>query len=261
MLAIYAAEERHITRMCAALSPEQQRVLVTDWTELERNRPRATCTLVAIEWLTTDPVVPRLSSFKTRHPNHPVVLVTRWDPENARHLKDVRVEEVVWFREVDRDLTPAVQRACRHDFHALRCLALPFELATHLPATLRKALAHACRSERAVGSVKHLAAAVGVDRRTLWHQWSKAVCPSSSLRLQDFLHWLLLLRAVGHKVPGQSWASVARELRVHPHTLGRLAKQLTGGTLSGLGDGGDVALLFRERVLDFLVGERPLDIP
>lgn len=48
---------------------------------------------------------------------------------------------------------------------------------------------------------------------------------------------------------------------MHPHTLGRLAKQLTGGTLSELGDGGDVALLFRERVLDFLVGGSPLDIP
>lgn len=261
MLSIYAAEERHITRMCAALSPEQQRILVRDWTDLERNQPRATCSLVAIEWLITDPVVPKLSAFKTRHPDHPVVLVTRWDPENARHLKDVRVEEVVWFREVDRDLTPAVQRACRQDFHALRCLALPFELASHLPETLRKALAHACHSERAVGSVKHLAAAAGVDRRTLWHQWNRAVGPSSSLRLQDFLHWLLLLRALGHKVPGQSWASVARDLRVHPHTLGRLAKQLTGSPLRELSDRGDLVLLFRERMLDSLVDQTPLDIP
>jgi transposase-like protein len=144
------------------------------------------------------------------------------------------VEEVVWSREVERELPTAVRRVCRSAPNPVHCLATALEEAEHLPAMLRKALAHVCRSERPVYSVEALAAAMGCNRRILWQQWSEAAGPTASIRLQDFLHWLLLLRAVGRKVPERSWESVAHDLGVHPHTLGRWAKQLAGRTLREL---------------------------
>lgn len=261
MVTLYAAERQRASKLRSLLPPGEEIVQCEQWDQLERAGAAARCSVVCIDWLHTNPVFSRLSAFKARHPQHPVILVTYWDPENARHLKNITVEEVVWYREVERELATAVQRTCTRDFNYVRCLALPFEEAEQLPATLRKALAYACRSERPVCSVKQLAGAVGGNRSTLWHQWNKAVSPSP-LRLQDFLHWILLLRALGRKSPERTWAAVAEEVGVHPHTLGRFAKQLTGRTLPDLAPGGqmELARLFRERVLESLLEERALDI-
>lgn len=263
MLTLYTAERQHLPRLRSALPPEQAVVLVEDWDRVESEGPSTDCSVVHLPWLNGSPVLPRLSAFKGRHPHHPVVLVTGWDPENARCLKDVYVEEVVWFREVERELSGAVERTCAHDYNYLRCLAMPIEEAEHLPATLRRALAYACRNERPVCSVKQLAAAAGCDRRTLWHQWNRTFGAGSPLRLQDFLHWVLLLRAVGRKTPGESWADVAESVGVHAHTLWRFSKQLAGCTLPELAAGGHPVIVerFRDRVLDFLLKKEPLDIP
>lgn len=135
-------------------------------------------------------------------------------------------------------------------------LSLRFREAEHLPAALREALSSACRSERPVRSVNQLAAAMASNRRTLWHQWRRAV-GSSELRLQDFLHWILLLHALGRKSSERSWGDVAQQIGVHAHTLSRYARQLTGRTLSELDAGGEAAVttLFRERVLQLLLRE------
>jgi hypothetical protein len=140
-------------------------------------------------------------------------------------------------------------------------MARVVEEAEHLPATLRTALARACRSKWPIHSVNQLAAAASCDRRTLWYQWNQVAEESSEFRLQDFLHWLLLLRAVGRKVPEQSWESVAHNLDVHPHTLARWAKQLTGRTLGELATNGPaiVGTMLRQRVMDFVLGDRCLD--
>jgi transposase-like protein len=261
MLALYTADPQHLPKLRAALPPEQEVLLAEDWGQMERASSDAQCSIIHIDRLHTSPTLPQLSAFKDRHPGHPVTLVTRWDPENARCLKDLFVEEVVWFREVEQSLKPAVQRACAAQPNYVRCLAVPFERAERLPSALRAALAHACRSERPVCSVNELATAVGVNRRTLWRQWRKAVASSSALRLQDFLHWLLLLRVTGRKTPDRTWADVAEEVGVHPHTLWRLSKQLAGRTLPEIAaDQTVVTQLFREQVLEFLLEGEPLDI-
>lgn len=106
-------------------------------------------------------------------------------------------------------------------------------------------------------SVAELAAAVGCDRRTLWQQWSQVVGPSSEFRLQDFLHWLALLRAVGLKRPERSWDRVADAVGVHPHTLGRWARRYTGGTLRELAGTGPQAAIttLHERWTPLVLGE------
>ena len=110
--------------------------------------------------------------------------------------------------------------------------------APHLPPRLREALALACDERRGIRTVERLASAAGCDRRTLWTHWKSAVGADAELRLQDFVHWLLLLRAAHRKTAELAWADVADEIGIHPHTLSRLARQLTGCSLRDLAAGG-----------------------
>lgn len=124
-------------------------------------------------------------------------------------------------------------------------LAGTIRQSAHLPPRLREALALACDERRAIRTVEKLAAAAGCDRRTLWTHWKSSVGPDAELRLQDFLHWLLLLRAAHRKTPALAWADVADEIGIHPHTLSRLARQLTGLSLRELAADGHAALARR----------------
>lgn len=130
-------------------------------------------------------------------------------------------------------------------------LPASFRRAPHLPPRLREALALACDDRRAIRTVEKLAAAAGCDRRTLWTHWKQSVGRRSELRLQDFLHWVLLLRATHRKTASRPWADVADEIGIHPHTLGRLARQLTGSSLRELSmhGHGTLAHAFETRVL------------
>lgn len=261
MLVLYSADPKQVPRLRSAIPTQRQVVAVENWGQLVRAIPAAQCSVIHVDHLESDTSLPRLSALKDRHPEHPVVLVTRWEVENARHLKDVSVEEVIWLLEVEQGLRPAIERACAREPNYVHCLALLFEQAENLPAGLREALGHACRSERPIHSVNALAASVKLNRRSLWHQWNRSVDPSAGLRMQDFLHWILLLRALGRKTPDRSWAAVAEWLEISPQTLWRYARDLTGRTLPALERSEDeVVCLFRSRVVEFLVDGKPLDI-
>jgi hypothetical protein len=257
-LAVYVADERYRQKVEKAAPAGREVKAVDDWESFERAAAASECSVVVIPWLDAKPETRRLAIFKARHPLHPVVLVTRGDIENARALKDLSVDEVVWLGEMERELADAVGRTCV--LRQTRSLADALRGAAHLPARLREALASACEYERPLRTVEKLAASAGCDRRTLWHQWKQAV-DGGALRLQDFLHWLLLLRAAGRKTAGRPWSEVAEDVGVHPDTLGRLARQLTGRTLGQLSAGGqaDVAAQFERRVLPSLLPERGPD--
>lgn len=232
-----------------------------DWCTWEQTAPRAACSIVCIGWLASSPDFPRLRDFKSRHPHHPVVLVTRWDPENARCIKDLPVEEVVWFGEVNLNLEDAVRRACAREFNYVRCMAVPFEEAKQLPAALCTALAHACRSPHPVGTVNRLAAATGTDRRILAAQWRQVFGANPPLSLKGFLRWILLLRAVGRKTPSEKWSAVAAWIGVSHQTLWRMAQEFTESTLPQLVARGpaDLATTFRTQVLDLLLADTGSD--
>lgn len=260
-LVLHADDPRDLARLRTLLPPEHPATLAEHWSEVEGDARRADCLVVLVPALRSSPVVPRLAALRARYPSRPAVLVTRWDPENSRHLKDVSVDEVVWCGEVERDLAAAVRRACSRGGEAALHHAAPLESAGHLPAVLRAALSHACRSEVPVRSVKQLAAAVGSDRRTLWYHWTRAAGLAPGLRLQDFLHWVLLLHALARKTADRPWAVVAGEVGIHACTLLRYARTLAGRTLPELAaDVDGASALFRERVLRPLVAPAPLDI-
>lgn len=254
MLALFSCDPEQIPRIRAALGWRRPVMITANWDRLISAVPHAECSILLVPQLR--PFLLRCGLSKLRrdsHPHCPVVLVTIWDPNNARNLKDLHVEEVIWYREIEHSLRSAVERLCAANRSYITSLHQSLQKAQTLPESLRDALAHACLPERAIRSVNQLAIAVGFSRSTLWQQWKKVLGSSSPLRLEDFLHWILLLRAIERKTPDRSWGTISNDIGVHAHTLGRYAKQLTGRTLPELSAAGaDLNDLFRERVLTVL---------
>lgn len=206
--------------------------------------------MICIEWLSEGEQLARLISLRARAPQVPFVLVTRKEADNIRLVIRVRVDEVVWLHEVSHALNAAVARArTRGLFHNLH-----FTISDNrqLSPRLRDALVHALRTEHHAYSVATLARAVRCDRRTLWHAWRRAVADGP--RLEDFLHWLVLLRAAELKESARCWREVALTLGIDNRTLGRHAGRLLGMRLSDLAvlDRGELVRRFRETMLRHL---------
>jgi hypothetical protein len=256
MLTVFAEEGGAAQRVASALGGGEPVVWADCWEKLESSLPTSTCAIVVLGWLRGgDLGERRLGGLKERYPLHPIVLVTSKDADNARALRSAGVEEVVWLSEIEAGLWPAVRRARGSGF--LQHLIRVVERALLLDPRLLRALRYACRAERPVRSIGQLAAASGCDRRTLWRHWHDAVAARVSLRLEDVLDWLLLLHAVGRKTPCRSWSSVASELQIHPHTLGRIAARLASRPLRSLAATDQLALTlqFDARLVEALSGE------
>jgi hypothetical protein len=256
MLTVFAEEGGAAQRVASALGAGEPVVWADSWAKLERSLADSTCAIVVLGWLRGgDLDERRLGGLKERHPLHPIVLVTSKDADNARALRSAGVEEVVWLSEIETGLWPAVRRARGSGF--LQHLIRVVDRALLLDPRLQRALRYACRAERPMRSIGHLAAASGCDRRTLWRHWHDAVAAHVGLRLEDVLDWLLLLHAVGRKTPARSWSSVAAELQIHPHTLGRIAARLAGRPLRSLAATDQLALTlqFDARLVEAFASE------
>jgi hypothetical protein len=261
MLALFALNQTTLLRVARTMRACETLERTGSWRRLEMLAHGASCSIVVLPWLELDGGAAQLSSLRSRAPFSPLVLVTTKDANNARALGRVGVEEVVWLHEIDAALAPAVSRACAQSL--LRRVASALEQADRLAPRLRSALAFACRSEAPIRSEAELAKAAGCHRRTLWYHWRRALGGGSvSLRLEDFLDWLLVLRAAGRKTSNRGWHYVAESLGVHEHTIARLAKHLAGVSLSELGFVDRQALVerFGKEVLHPLLGSRAYHI-
>lgn len=249
MVTIFGCDARQLSRLRAACAPAAPVTATSDWVAFEDQVACSECAVIALEWLSDADDFAHLLALRARLPLQPIVLLTRRDADNARWLKDVFVDEVVWQDEAAHELWPAIRRARAHG--VLGTVAAAFQRADGVPPPLRRALAFACRNARPVYTVSQLMGVAGCDRRTLWRYWRDASTAPAALSLQEVLDWLLLLRAAGRKTADVSWCAVAEELGVHEHTLGRLAYRLTRQTLREVAARGadSVLLRFSEQVL------------
>lgn len=103
-----------------------------------------------------------------------------------------------------------------------------------LNGTIRSALLVALRADRPIRTVGRLALSVGRDRGTLARLWRQSVPKEMGGRLEDFLSALVLLEALQQRSWSRSWASVARQIGVHPKTLQRISRERLGRSLSQL---------------------------
>lgn len=178
-----------------------------------------------------------------------------------------------WVRQrmLERDLVEALSRA--RATSALAAISRTIDTNSTIPAKLRRALVYATIPHASIqsfgtsrlGSVERLARYVECDRSTLTAQWrsawSRAFAESApesvdpDLRLEDFVHWPLLIRAVVRKTGRQSWARIATRFGMHEDTLRRASKRLTGRSLAQLAGDGPLSLCgeFFDRVIEPLL--------
>lgn len=259
MIAVYAPEHALLARLPGPSLLGQPVRCSQNAADFERARLDATCAVLLVDDLAGDPVFPTLTGMRERGGVHPMVVATRKTSGNLRLLAHASPGEVVWLHEMERMLAPAVHRACSAGH--LQHLSLRLEALAEVAPRLRDSLAHACRSPLPVTSVGALARMAGCDRSTLFRQWKRATEGAAApLRLEDFLDWILVLRAAGLRTPGRKWAAIAAELGVHEKTLARTARRVTGLSLREVSAGKYDALvvLFSGAALSALdATERP----
>jgi hypothetical protein len=184
-----------------------------------------------IEWLDHAGEFGQLRLLKQRAVRHPLILITRKEPESLRLLKDITLDDVIWPSELNQLLLAAVQRACGQNL--FRHIADEIQGMSTLHPRVRTALALGCEAGIPFTSVEALASAVRCDRRTLWRAWaSSSPAARPARRLEDLVGWLLLIRAVSLKSGGRGWSSIASEFRVSQRRLLRLSERLAGLSLS-----------------------------
>jgi hypothetical protein len=253
MIAVYCRDEARMQALTRLHLATLEVLPCLDWRCYEQARARASCSVALIERLHADPLLERLAS-RPGGAAHPTILVTDKDPENLRLIRGLILEDVIWAEEVKDALVPAIRRACNAGY--LQQVAVVVDGNARLPQRLRAALVHACRSRAPVGSVGDLAAAVRCDRSTLCRQWQRGRGAGVELRLEDFLDWLIILRAVGRRTHGRKWSAVAEELGIQERTLGRIARRLLDSSLRELNVDGYtvVAARFEEGPLRNIAG-------
>lgn len=258
MLAVFSRCNAHLHALLEGLSPTEPRIACGQWGQLMQATSSVDGVVVCIEWLAEGDNLQRLGDLRSAIPHLPIVLVTRKEADNVRLLKLLVIEEVVWLHEATSALGVAVARALTSGM--IQILRTALRADRRLSPRLREGLLYACQRDAPVYSVATLARAVHCDRRTLWHAWHRAV--GAGPRLEDFLHWLLLLRAVALKTPSRCWSEVAADLGVGERTLARNASRLADVGLRELAsaDRRDLMYAFMSSVIHPILPEIDVDI-
>lgn len=147
-----------------------------------------------------------------------VVVVTGRTSANMRALATLSTSAVVYYDEVKTNLVPTIERLQSATY--LREVEVRIRAATDIAPQLRAALCHACQSADPIISVTSLAGRVPCDRSTLYRGWGR-MWREGEVTLDQFLDWVLLLRAIPRKRAGQTWGDLARGLAVSERTLSR----------------------------------------
>jgi hypothetical protein len=87
-----------------------------------------------------------LGMLREVHPKMPVVLVTEFASANARALKDVLVDEVVWSSEINMSLEKATKIACTRDLRLTDAIWRTVSGAEHVPVRVKEASFLLCHS-------------------------------------------------------------------------------------------------------------------
>lgn len=193
-------------------------------------------------------IVPRITPeerrgilrFRQRFPAHPIIVVTESDAENVSSLAAVTIDDFVWTSRIAESLMAAVYRASNGAF--FQRLADRISGVDHIHAVLREALCRAALSSMPVRSIGDLAELADRHAATLSRQWRAAIPVSSDLRMEDFLAWIILMRAAQRRDLEGSWCRAATAVKVDVRTLMRNADRLTGMRLSQIGETGFAGL-------------------
>lgn len=203
----------------------------SSWQKLGECAVNADCAIVVIENLAIGTDLRNLMLFKTLYAHIPIVLVTAKDFDNAKELRHVMVEEVVWATEL-HTLPSQIQSALEK--RLLFRIGLMIEQHTDMSFRLRSILGAACRAIPPIRSVAELSRRAACDRATLHRDWRLVVGARSSFHIKDFLGWIILLRARVLCGTAIGWRSTSEQLCVSEKKIYRLSRALAGLSLRRL---------------------------
>lgn len=234
-VAAYVQEEKQRERIAAVLSRSRAPAspdISSSWRTFRRAAASARVVVLMLPDLRIREDSERVATFRRRFPHLPVVLVTRPVAAHLRRLAAVEIDEVVWVRDLEEELPPAVERALLKvpEESLLQAITAESPVSEHLEEALRAALL----ADPPLTSVTSWAARLEISPETLRYHWRKLKGDHGlQADLKDVLSLILLRRAIQQK-PGITWDAAARKVGVHPTTLRRTARRLTGRTLSDL---------------------------
>lgn len=215
----------------AACTVSDEWLLVLGWPEFLRRARSATCAVACERWLTPE-ATNRLRHARQQLSDIPFLVSTSRSFDNAKQLRWIASDDVLWADELQRQLVPAASRAIELSWSQRVLTALC--RADWLSPRLRLVFTEAVVAPEALPTVRLAARHVGCHRRTLWREWRRSISPASSPHLEDCLDWLILIRARSGYARSRTWAGAAHALHADLRALQRRAKRLTGHSLGFL---------------------------
>ena len=252
VVALYSQEGSVAAQVGRALRPYVDFIQATDVRALRNLANEVACSVLVDPRSGAVGELDCAAVLRRHHPFHPVVTISHTDVIGVRGFCKAPRDEVILLRDLDRELGPAVSRACLAGI--LERLAQAVQVEKCVSPKLRFALCLACRARPPIRSVKELVAQVRCQPRTLQHHWRNAVSSVCVLRLHDFLAWLLLLHACAARLSAGNWVAVGAEVGVSVQTLARIARTLlclSLRDLAAVGPGVAFPLFRRELVRAF----------
>jgi len=230
MIAVYCQEEALAKTLAGVLADLPLR-LTSDPARFQQSIGDACCVVVALPNLADADWLVCIDRILGHPPRTELVLVTRFKPENAPALLNLRsVSRVVWEGDLEFGLRPAVVRVLGR--HVLACPEKAVEDLMKAGIDLGGVLAILGSPRRPPVTVAGLAAATGLSERRFRYLWHRSISPSASPK--QFLDWLLLGKALHLREFERSWVRVAGSLSVKIDTLRAISLRSTGLTLSEL---------------------------
>jgi len=201
------------------------------WDDIEALIQRAVPLLAIVPHLTTEELE-RVVQFRRRFPAQPFVVVTDKDPDSARTLANAGIREIVWSADIHRDVSAALHSEGNSAF--FDALARRIGEASQLPHLLRTVLVRAVLASPPMHSVAELSALAGRHSGTMTRAWKGEVHAGDMFRLEDFVRWMVLMRAAQRRGFEGAWHLAAIAVGVDPRTLNRIANRLAGASLKEL---------------------------
>jgi hypothetical protein len=227
--------------MVSALTRDRAH-FVRNWTDLEQRVNVTSACVLGVVDLADASTRERIRHLRKRFVWTPLILVTSLNAANARWLKDIDVDDIVWCDCVNQALGPAVEAAAARP--VVTSIAGWIEAHPLLDRRLKTALVAACLAEPPLRWIKRdVARAAHTSVSTLESLWRSVYGSNEAHSLRRFLLWMRLLWAIERAQQGAKVAAIAHDLGVDTRTVSRTATLLTGKSFGALKSEDPAALL------------------
>lgn len=193
--------------------------------------------LVALGLRSARSTAARLRSTR-RVGDRTVLVASHRDPDVVRTFATVPLADVCWVESGFAEVERTIERVQRDP---LALLVSRIDEAVWAPHDVRLVLRHLFFSNPPPRTVTELGQACQMARTSLWRVFRRA--SPQDVQLQHLVDLTVLTRAVALYGTQGKWAPVGERLGLHPYSLGRVARRITGRSLPEVAAAGPAPLV------------------